>query len=116
MFYLFPRLLVYTPLVHSSCSIYGHARTLVATTPRLHSGGVCLRKMTEQSNNHSPATTRKGVFQEISVLAGAVAVAGGALAGEPSDAAAAGLPTASTSAGIVTEEGTYVRTYENIRS
>lgn len=63
--------------------------------------------MTEQPNSHSPATTRQGVFQEISVLAGVVAATGATLAGDPADAAAAGIPTASTSAGVVTEEGTY---------
>ena len=58
--------------------------------------------MTDQPS--SPATTRRGIFQEISVMAGAVAVAGAAIAGDPADASAA-LPIASTSAGVVTAEG-----------
>lgn len=69
--------------------------------------------MTDQPT--SPATTRQGVFQEISVLAGAVAAAGAAITGDPADASAA-LPVASTSAGVVTADGTYVRLVDDGRS
>lgn len=58
-----------------------------------------------QPNTHGKPTTRQGVFQKVSTIAGVIAASGAVIKGDPAEVAADGLPVPSTSAGVVTETG-----------